>query len=303
METIAIAIHGGAGPDSDFIHLHKTEYEFGLQQALEAGYKVLKAGSTALDAVEEAVRNLENNPLFNAGRGAALNNQGEVEMDASIMNGKDLKAGAIAMVRNVKNPVSLARLVMEKTSHVLLCGQGALEFAVRQQVPLETDAYFITTHQYDEFSQEREQESLQALLQKRVHGTVGAVALDQYGNLASATSTGGTTNSLPGRVGDSCIIGAGCYANNHTCAVSGTGDGEFLIRGVIAHSIASAVDYTGCGLQEACDLIIHEKNKDLGGDMGVVSVNRKGEFGISFNSRRMHRAWMSSNQGLQVRIY
>ena len=303
MQKIAIAIHGGAGPDSDYIHENKPGYEEGLKAAIAAGYKVLDTGGSAVDAVEEAVKHLENNCLFNAGRGSALNNKGEVEMDAAIMDGEKLSAGAVSMVRNVKNPVVLARCIMEKTNHVLISGNGALELAKAKDIELEADAYFITAHQYDLFVEERDKKSFDELLQQRIHGTVGAVALDKNGNIAAATSTGGITNSLSGRIGDSCIIGAGCYANNKTCAASGTGDGELLINNVIAHDIAAAIEYGGYPLQEACDFIIKEKNKNANGDIGVISVNTNGDIGISFNSERMHRAWMSNEHELQVAIY
>jgi beta-aspartyl-peptidase (threonine type) len=303
MQKIVIAIHGGAGPDSNYINQNKNAYEEGLKNAITKAYKILERGGTAIDAVEEAVRNLEDNYLFNAGRGSALNNKGEVEMDASIMEGKNLQAGAVSMVQNVKNPITLARYIMENTNHVLVSGNGALELAKNENIELEADAYFITTHQYDLFIEERDKKSMEELLKQRVHGTVGAVAVDKKGNIAAATSTGGTTNSLDGRIGDSCLIGAGCYANNNTCAVSGTGDGELLINNVIAHSIAAAIEYAGYDLQEACDFIIKEKHKNINGDVGVISVNAKGDLGISFNSERMHRAWMSSDAELQVAVY
>jgi beta-aspartyl-peptidase (threonine type) len=302
-DTIAMAVHGGAGPDSDFIKQQRAEYEEGLKKALTAGYRLLEKGGTALDAVEAAVCSLEDNELFNAGRGSAINHKGEVEMDASIMDGKMKKAGAVSMVKNVKNPITLAKFILNNTHHVLLSGNGALELAKAENIELETDAYFISSHQYDLFLEERDTKSLQELLKQRIHGTVGAVAVDTNGNVAAATSTGGTTNSLDGRIGDSCIIGAGCFADNATCAVSGTGDGEFLITGVVAHAISSAIKYTGCSLQEACDLIIKQENKHIKGDMGVISVNAKGEIGISFNSQRMHRAWQSTEVPLQVSIY
>jgi beta-aspartyl-peptidase (threonine type) len=303
MQRIAIAVHGGAGPDSDYIKNNITGYEQGLRAAVESGYAILEKGGTAMQAVEEAVRILEDNPLFNAGKGSALNNKGEVEMDASIMNGQSLKAGAVAGVKKIKNPITLARFILERTTHVLIAGDGALELARENDIQLESDEYFVTEYQYKTFEEESKNESPQQLLSKQVHGTVGAVALDQNGNLAAATSTGGTTNSLPGRIGDSCLIGAGCYANNDTCAISGTGDGEFLISGVIAHSVSSVIEYTKCSIQQACDYIIHEKNKNSKGDMGVISINAAGEFGIAFNSERMHRAWMSSEIPLQVKVY
>jgi beta-aspartyl-peptidase (threonine type) len=303
MKKIAIAVHGGAGPDSEFIKQNMQGYEDGLKDAIMAGHKILEKGGSALDAVEEAVKHLEDNPLFNAGRGSAVNNKGEVEMDASIMDGKNLKAGAVSMVKNVKNPIELARYIMKNTNHVMLSGNGALQFAEDENMQLEPDSYFVTNHQYEEFLEERDNKSMQQMLKKRIHGTVGAVAVDSDGNVAAATSTGGLANSLDGRIGDSCIIGGGTYANNKTCAVSGTGDGEFLITGVIAHSIASVVEYKKCTLQEACDLVIHEKNKDVDGDIGVISVNADGDIGICFNSERMHRAWMSTDVPLGIKIY
>jgi L-asparaginase / beta-aspartyl-peptidase len=300
---IAIVIHGGAGPDSDYIRENIAGYKKGLRMSLAAGYKILESGGSAIDAVEEAVRSLEENYLFNAGRGSALNKNGQVEMDASIMDGANIKAGAVAMVKNVRHPVSLARLVMENTNHVLLAGNGAMEFAKNMEAELEADAYFITTHQYDLYMQERNTKSLQQMLQQKIHGTVGAVAVDVNGNVAAATSTGGHTNSLPGRIGDSCLIGAGCFANNNTCAVSATGDGEYLINSVVAHSVSTELEYTKCTLQQACNKVIHEKNKNTTGDMGVISVNANAEIGISFNSERMHRAWISSDLPAEIRIY
>lgn len=303
MRRIAIAVHGGAGPDSEYIKQNKARYEEGLQAAVESGYAILLSGGTAIQAVAEAVKSLEDNALFNAGRGSALNKQGEVEMDASIMSGENLKAGAVAGVTNIKNPVTLARVVLENTSHVLIAGNGAIELARENNIEFKADEYFVTDYQCDMLQEEKKQETPEQPLTKHIHGTVGAVALDENGNLAAATSTGGISNSLPGRIGDSCLIGAGCYANNNTCAVSGTGDGEYLITGVIAHSISSAVEYTKSSIQQACDLIVHQKNKNTQGDIGVISIDNKGEFGIAFNSDRMHRAWMSSEQPLQVMIY
>jgi len=302
MNKIAIAVHGGAGDDSVFIQQNKAGYETGLREALLKGNEILKKGGTALDAVTAAVTCLEDNPLFNAGRGSALTRSGDVEMDASIMDGKTLKAGAVAMVRGAKNPVTLARAVMEKTNHVLLAGYGALEFAKSINLTLEEEAYFITPYRMEEL-QESRQETEQQLLKKSKKGTVGAVALDQMENLASATSTGGTSGSLPGRIGDSCIIGAGCYAANKTCAISGTGDGEFLITGVIAHSIAVFMELKQLSLQEACDYVIHERNKHTKASIGVIGVTPMGDIGISFNSSRMHRAWMNQSGIVNVKIY
>jgi beta-aspartyl-peptidase (threonine type) len=302
-KKIAIAVHGGASKDSPFIRQHKTAYEEGLKAAVQAGYAVLQNSGCAIEAVERAVNSLEDNPLFNAGRGSALNNEGEVEMDAAIMDGKTLKAGAIAIVKGVKNPVSLALKVLEKTNHVLLCGYGALKLAKDTFLELENDGYFITDHQLDEFKLANPEEAEDVLLKKQVHGTVGAVALDEYGDIAAATSTGGTSNSLAGRVGDSCIIGAGCYANNQSCAISATGDGEYIITGVIANTISLYAELTGKNLQEACEYVINKRNKDTAGDMGVISVNKNGEIGIAFNCERMHRARINTTGKMEVKIY
>jgi beta-aspartyl-peptidase (threonine type) len=303
MGKIALAVHGGAGPDSEQIRNNIDGYKDGMRKAINVGYTILENGGSAIDAVEAAVRMLEDLPLFNAGRGSAINHKGEIEMDASIMDGSNLKAGAVSMLKNVKNPITLAKFIMNHTNHILLSDSGALELARDAGIELEPDAYFVTTDRYDEFLKERDNEYLQDLLRKRVHGTVGAVALDEKGNLAAATSTGGTTNSLSGRIGDSCLIGAGCYANNKTCAVSGTGDGEFLISGVIAHSISAAIDLAKMPIQEACDFVVQEQNKHVEGCIGVICLDPEGNFGISFNSPHMHRAWKSSDVPFEVRIY
>lgn len=302
MNKIAIAVHGGASEDYPFLQEHQKEFEKGLAKAVEMGYSVLEKGGSALDAVEESVKILEDNPLFNAGRGSALNCRGEVEMDASIMNGENLDAGGVSMVRTVKNPISLARLIMEKTNHVFLSGYGALEIANKYGMDREPESFFITTHQHEEYSRLNKIETLEDIQHKKMKGTVGAVALDLKGNLAAGTSTGGTSNCLPGRIGDSCVIGAGCYANNNTCAVSGTGEGEYLIRGVVGHTISMMIELNR-PIQEACDYVIHERLKRLQGEMGVIALNGRGEFGISFNTDIMKRAWKSSSQDIQIRLF
>lgn len=301
MNKIAIAVHGGAGEHYLLLQEHQEEYAQGLAAAVDKAYSLLEKDASALDAVIEAVALLEDHPLFNAGRGSALNAEGKIEMDASVMEGKTLQAGAVSMVQRVKNPIYLARLIMEKTRHVFLSGYGALEIAKKYGLEMEEESYFITPHQYAEYEQLNKIESFEAIQQKKISGTVGAVALDKRGNLAAATSTGGTSNCLPGRIGDSCVIGAGCYANNNTCAVSGTGVGEYLIRGVVAHTVSLMLEYDML-IQQACDRVIHQCAAHLKGEMGIISVNKTGDFGISFNTEIMKRAWKSSSQDLQVQL-
>jgi beta-aspartyl-peptidase (threonine type) len=301
MSKIAVIVHGGAREATPFLRKHFEEVEKGVRVAADKAYKLLKRGGNALNAVELAVKELEDNYLFNAGRGSALNNKGEVEMDAAIMDGKNLQAGAVSMVRNIKNPIALARIVMSKTKHVLLSGYGALELARTKEIQLEPDAYFITEHQYEAYLRANRKQSIKSMMKQKIYGTVGAVALDKKGNLASATSTGGTSNCLPGRIGDSCIIGAGCYANNKTCAISGTGEGEYLIRGVVAHTISMLVELKNYSLQDACDEVIHKRNK---GHIGVIALNPKGEIGMSFNTETMKRAWKTSDdKEIQVKVF
>lgn len=299
MNKVAIAVHGGAGAKSPFLRKNTKQIENGLNDAIQKGHRILKKGGSALDAVVEAIKVLEDNPLFNAGAGSALNSDGEVEMDASIMNGKNLKAGAVSMVREVKNPILLARLVMEKTRHVFLSGYGAQLLAKDFGLAFEKNDYFLTEHQYQEFKKLNERETKKEILNKRMEGTVGAVALDKKGNIAAGTSTGGTSNCLPGRIGDSCIIGAGCYANNETCAVSGTGEGEYLIRGVVGHTISSMVEGS-MGLQEACEHVIF--NGKPQGEMGVISINCRGEIAAAFNTRIMKRAWIDPLGNIVIKI-
>lgn len=297
MNPVALAIHGGAGEASNFLKKHQKEYHESLEKIVKEGHQLLKKGTSALDAVETCVKALEDNPLFNAGRGSVLNNLGEIEMDASIMDGQTLKAGAVSMVRNVKNPVSLARKIMNQTPHVLLSGYGALQAAEQFHEELREDDYFITEYQQQQFIEERNKESLR---KGKKHGTVGAVALDMYGNIAAATSTGGTSHSLPGRIGDSCIIGAGCYANNNNCAVSGTGEGEALITGVISNTIALLVELAHFSLQDACEHVLHKRNK--GKEIGVIAVNTAGEIGISFNTEIMKAAWIDHSGDVHVNV-
>jgi beta-aspartyl-peptidase (threonine type) len=308
MSKIAFAVHGGAGPDSEYIKKNKKEYEKGLEEAVNAGYAILEKGGSAIDAIEEAIKLLEDNQHFNAGKGSALNERAEVEMCASIMDGYDLNSGAAAIVRNVRNPISLARAVMEKTQHVYLGSIGASEYAKMLNIPMEPDPYFITEYQFEQYEKARKKENdngqelaIEQLGKK--HGTVGAVALDKRGNLAAGTSTGGTEFSKPGRIADSSMIGIGTYANNNTCAVSTTGEGEFHIQHVTAFHISALMEYKGMSLQKACHYLIHEKCKHVTADMGLIAVDPKGNLIAEFNTERMHRAMRSSDQKLIVKIY
>lgn len=289
MSRFSLAVHGGAS-SSRHSRIDFKDHEAGLAEALQKGYRILKKGGSALRAVEAAVIVLEDNPLFNAGRGSVLNAQGEVEMDAAIMDGRTLKAGACAMITRVKNPVVLSRYIMTKTKHLMFSGKGALNLAKEFDLDIESYDYFITDRQLARYQK----------LAK--HGTVGAVALDKKGNLAAATSTGGTSHALPGRIGDSCIIGAGCYANNKTCAVSGTGHGEYLIRHVAAHTIAMLIEHKGMSLQKACDTVIHKRNQPKG-EMGVIAMDRKANISFSFNTSIMRRGCIDDDGNLFVKIH
>jgi L-asparaginase / beta-aspartyl-peptidase len=299
--TIAIAIHGGAGvmPASEMTPEREAAYREGLSIALDAGYAVLERGGSSLDAVTAAVRTLEDNPMFNAGRGAVLTHKGEAELDASIMEGKGLRAGAVAGVTHVKNPIELARLVMEKSPHVMLIGSGAEEFAMTQGITLVPNSYFVT--------EQRQQQLERALAKEKEKtpgtGTVGAVAVDREGNLAAATSTGGMTNKRHGRVGDSPIIGAGTYANNASCAVSATGYGEFFIRSVVAHDICALVEYKKMALDAAVREVIHNKVLKLGGDGGVIAIDTRGRTALDFSSEGMFRGQRRSDGKREILIY
>lgn len=309
MAKITMVVHGGAGPDSEYIKKNIEGYEQGLKEAVNTGYRILEEGGSAMDAVEAAVNYLEDNELFNAGRGSALNEKAEVEMDASIMDGESMKSGAVAIVRNVKNPVTLARAVMEKSKHIYLGDMGALEFARKVGLKVMPDAYFITNHAFEQYSQaiEEEANSIEEAGEKKVKretdGTVGAVAVDKDGNVAAATSTGGLENKVPGRIADSSITGVGSYANNKTCAVSSTGDGEVLIQNVVCFHVSALMQYKGLPLNEACHTLMQEELKDAEGDMGIIAVDPTGNFAFEFNSERMHRGWRTSDGEQGVGIY
>jgi L-asparaginase / beta-aspartyl-peptidase len=306
MNQYAIAIHGGAGTilRSTMSVEKEASYRKGLIEAINAGETILGDGGQALDAVEAAIRMLENDPLFNAGKGAVFTNQGKNEMDASVMDGKTLMAGAVAGVSNIKNPISLAKAVMQKSEHVLLSGLGALEFAKTIDAEFMPDDYFYVEARYDQLQRAKnlDQVFLDHNSEKKF-GTVGAVAKDLMGNLAAGTSTGGMTNKKFGRVGDSPLIGAGTYANNRTCAVSCTGHGEFFIRSVVAYDLSCLMEYKGMSLKQACDVVVREKLVKMGGEGGLIALDAQGNIELSFNSEGMYRAMKRMDEEIYVAIY
>ena len=310
---LAFVIHGGAGTikRGSLTAAKEKEYRDKLEEALMAGYKSLQAGKSGLDAVEIAIKILEDSPLFNAGKGAVFTHDGKNELDASIMDGKTLGAGAVAGLHHVKNPITLARAVMEKSPHVMMIGDGAEQFAKEQKITLVDAKYFWTQERWDSLQRilkaekEKKPVSLYSVGTRPANrfGTVGAVALDKKGNLAAGTSTGGMTNKRYGRVGDVPIIGAGTYANNETCAVSATGWGEYFIRLTVARDIAAQMEYRALPIQQAADVVIKQKLQKLGGDGGVIAVDKYGNIGISFNSDGMYRAYVDINGKPVVEIY
>ncbi len=304
-DKIAIAIHGGAGTilRSTMTPELQLQYEGGLQAALDAGYAVLDGGGSAVDAVAVAVASLEDFPLFNAGKGAVFNHIGQHEMDAAIMNGKTLEAGAVCGVAHVKNPVLVAKEVMLHSGHVMLGGQGAEEFARQRNMQVEEDAYFYTQQRYNQWQDALKEDKVQLDHTDKKFGTVGCVALDKEGNLAAATSTGGLTNKKFGRIGDSPVIGAGTYANNHTCAISCTGVGELFIRSVVAYDISCLIDYKGLSLKDACNLVVMDKLVKIEGEGGLIAIDKDGNIEMTFNSEGMYRACKDSNGRNEVLIY
>lgn len=311
MNNFAIALHGGAGTILPSLMTPEKElaYREALTHATEAGLKLLKAGASALDAVEAAVMHLENFPLFNAGRGAVFTHNGTHQMDASIMEGKFLEAGAVSGISRIKNPIQLARAIKEKSGHVYLCGEEAETFATTCGFRFEPSEYFYTEERYQQWLAVKDTDSYQLdhadkLEQgEKKFGTVGAVALDRDGNLAAATSTGGMTNKRYGRIGDTPIIGAGTYANNKTCAISCTGHGEFFMRAVVAYDISCLMEYKGLSLAEACKLVVNEKLVKMGGEGGLVAIDAHGNIALPFNSEGMYRAWSQENGLVQTAIY
>ncbi|HET7175180.1 MAG TPA: isoaspartyl peptidase/L-asparaginase [Gammaproteobacteria bacterium] len=313
---IAIVIHGGAGTigRKDMTPEMDAQYRAALKQALEAGYAVLKSGGRSLDAVQAAIRVMEDDPLFNAGKGSVFDHDGKNEMDAAIMDGVTLKAGAVAGVQHIKNPIDLARLVMDKTPHVLLIGAGAEEFARSQGMSMMPASYFYTQRRWDELQKALKEEKTggpSASAEQypgttaRGYGTVGAVALDRRGELAAGTSTGGLTNKYYGRVGDSPIIGAGTYANDTTCGVSGTGTGEYFIRLDAAKTISDLMLYKGMPLAEAADQVIMHDLVQLGGmdTGGAIAMDKDGDIAMPFNTEGMYRAYIDTAGHEVVKIY
>jgi L-asparaginase / beta-aspartyl-peptidase len=307
MPKYAFAIHGGAGTilKKNMTPELEAEYEKTLLQALAAGEVILKAGGTSLDAVSAALVIMEDSPLFNAGKGAVFNHEGEIELDASIMDGATLAAGAVAGVRHVKNPVLLARIVMEKSKHVFLVGEGAEAFAAANGVALVDEAYFQTERRRKELERVKNTGARALDVEyepETKYGTVGAVALDSNGNLAAATSTGGLTNKAWGRVGDSPIIGAGTYANKF-CAVSGTGDGEFFIRTTAARTICAEVEMRDKSVYSASFDLIHTTLVQMKAEGGVIAIDRDGHLALVFNTAGMYRAWVKAGEQPHVEIY
>jgi len=294
-----LVVHGGAGTirKQDMTPAQDSAYRATLTQAIRGGYDVLRGGGSSLDAVIAVITVLEDSPLFNAGKGAVLTNAGTVELDAAIMDGSALRAGAVAGVKHVKNPITLARLVMEKSPHVMLAGDGAEAFAKEQGVTLVPQSYFYTERRARELERIKAAEAKQ-----RAHGTVGAVALDQQGRLAAGTSTGGTANKRWGRIGDSPIIGAGTYAND-ACAVSGTGVGEFFIRNVVGHDICARMRYKSESLEQAAHEVVMDELVAQHGDGGVIALDKDGHFALPFNTEGMYRGYVGPDGQIVIKIY
>ena len=309
MSKISLVIHGGAGTILRSVMTPDLEkaYLLALQEALEVGYGLLENGGSSLEAVKAAVMSLEDCILFNAGKGSVFAKDGSQEMDASIMEGKTLMAGAVSAVRNIRNPVELAYTVMTKSQHVMLNGKGAYDFAILNGIKTEPDDYFFSPFRYDQWKQM--QDSDEAALDHNVSltdkkfGTVGAAALDKHGNIAAATSTGGMTNKQFGRVGDSPIIGAGTYANNKTCAISCTGHGEPFIRAVTAYDVSCLMEYKGLSLEEAMNVVLHDKLIKMDGEGGMIGVDANGNTAMVFNSEGMYRGMKNSSGKNIIAIY
>ncbi len=307
-KKISIAIHGGAGTLVKGLMTPEKEaaYKTVLATALNLGYEILKSNGSAVKAVTETVIVLEDSTLFNAGKGSVFTSEGTHEMDASIMDGKTLNAGAVSLVSGIKNPILLARDVMEKSDHVFLTGKGAMQYAKKMGHKVMDANYFYDDLRYRQWQEIKDSDQFQldhSLKKGPKFGTVGAVACDSQGNVAAATSTGGMTNKRFGRVGDSALIGAGNYANNVTCAVSCTGSGEFFILGVVAYDVSCLMEYKGLPLKDACEAVIHERLPKIGGDGGLIAVDSEGNTAMPFNTEGMYRARRTSGGTKEISIY
>ena len=324
---ITLVIHGGAGTITrqNMTPEKEKAYKETLETALRTGYAILKKGGTSMDAVEATIHVMEESPLFNAGKGAVFTHEGKNELDAAVMDGQSLKAGAVSGVTTVKSPISLARKIMDNSEHVMMAGKGAEEFAKKAGLEIVDPSYFYTQARWDGLQRALKDEKTEldhsasdstkktGLLQDhnpenifvegQKFGTVGAVALDQFGNLAAGTSTGGMTNKRYGRIGDAPIIGAGTYANNATCAVSATGHGEFFIRAVVGHDVSALMAYKNMPLKAAADLVVMKKLVKLGGEGGLIALDRQGNIAMPFNSEGMYRGYIKADGSLSVLIY
>jgi len=315
-QDFTIVIHGGAGTilKKNMTPEKEAAYKAVLKEAIETGHTILKNGGTSIDAITKTINVMEDSPLFNAGKGAVFTNEGTNELDASIMDGKTLNAGASAGTTTVKNPIDLAHAIMDNSPHVMLSGKGADIFAKEQGLEIVDPSYFYTEGRFKALERIRESEKIELNHNEKTafydsdikdskFGTVGCVALDQYGNLGAGTSTGGMTNKRWGRVGDVPIIGAGTYANNATCAVSSTGWGEYFIRATVAHDISALMEYKGMSLKDAAYEVIHNKVGKLGGNGGIVAIDKNGNMVFEFNTEGMYRASMNEKGELVVEIY
>ena len=314
MQPFSLVIHGGAGTivKEDMTPELELAYRKALEDAMQAGYAILESEGSATNAVKAAIVVLEDNMLFNAGRGSVFTKKGVQEMDAAIMNGSNLQAGAVAGIRNVRNPILLAEEVMINSDHVFLSGEGAIDFAIKQGIKLEPDEYFFSPFRYDQWKEMRDSESyaldhtqqgITALMKDKKFGTVGAAACDAYGNIAAATSTGGMTNKKYGRIGDTPVIGAGTYANNNTCAISCTGHGEPFIKAVAAYDVSCLIEYKGMSLLQAMNEVVMVKLVKINGEGGMIGVDKSGNTAMVFNSAGMYRAMKKSTGEHLVSIY
>lgn len=305
-KAYVLVIHGGAGTilKKNMTDAQEAAYRAKLEEALLTGRAILDRGGSAVDAVVATIKIMENSPLFNAGKGAVFNHEGYNEMDASIMDGRDLNAGAVSGVSQVKNPIELARQVMINSKHVMLSGKGAEEFAKTRNIKMVDPAYFRTEKRWQQLQKARQRDTVQLDHDPdQKFGTVGAAALDMQGNLAAGTSTGGMTNKRWNRIGDSPVIGAGTYADNNSCALSATGHGEYFIRAVVAHSVCALMEYKGLTLQQAADEIIMNKLVKMGGEGGIIAVDGKGNVTMTFNTQGMYRGYIKGHDKPVIAIY